>query len=86
MWYILISGIQLFLQMFQYWNVPGAPEHSFDVLGPGVLLTVFFPLFWVIIFAFCREIASKNKIIADLEAKQKTGDLQERKTTEGSSP
>jgi hypothetical protein len=74
MWYILVSGIQMFIQMLQYWDT-GEPVHSFIGLGPGVLLTVLFPLLWVIIFAFCREIASKNKIIKELE---------ERKTKEAS--
>ncbi len=71
MWYILFSGFQLLVQMLQYWDYPG---HNFSVFGNGVLITIVFPLIWVIIFAFCREIASKNKAIRDLE---------ERKTKEG---
>ncbi len=71
MWYVLFSGIQLFVQMIQNYSIPGVPEHSFEVFGPGVLLTVLFPILWIVVYSFCREIASKNKKITDLEEKQK---------------
>ncbi len=71
MWYVFYAAFEGFFLMVENYTIPGVPEHSFDVFGPGVLLSVFFPLLWVFIFAFCREIASKNKEIAELIAMDK---------------
>jgi len=75
MWYVLCSGIQLFIQMVQNYDMEGLNHpHEFIVFGPGVLLTVLFPILWFLIYVFCRQIATKNKMIKALEEKLKTRD------------
>lgn len=71
MYFILLEAVLLFILMVMDYSTPipyNPPESaSFSVYGPGVLLTIFFPLIWGLIVVFCRGIAAKNREIAELE-------------------
>ncbi len=75
MWYVLASSIQLCIQMISNWDlgVVGVADnpHEFFPLGIGVVMTVIFPILWVVIYAFCRVIATKNKALKELEEGRK---------------